>query len=72
MQLERIVERRVGIEPPQVEVRFEGLIVEADVVMGARGLPSVGNSIRATADVRCPTARCCTALRANLRTCPLT
>ena len=37
-----------------MEVRFEGLTVEADVVVGARGLPSVGNSFRATADVRCP------------------
>jgi hypothetical protein len=43
---------RVGIEPPQVEVRFERLCVEADVVVGARGLPSVGNSIRSSGEVR--------------------
>ncbi len=43
---------RVGIEPPQVEVRFERLCVEADVVVGARGLPSVGNSVRASGEVR--------------------
>ncbi|CAM6091398.1 unnamed protein product [Calypogeia fissa] len=36
---------RVGISTPQIEVRFENLIVEAKVHVGSRALPSVPNAI---------------------------
>lgn len=35
---------RVGIELPQIEVRYEHLSVEADVYVGARALPTLLNS----------------------------
>lgn len=35
---------RVGIELPQIEVRYEHLSVEAEVYVGARALPTLLNS----------------------------
>lgn len=37
---------RAGVQPPKVEVRFENLNVECNVVVGDRGLPTVMNSYR--------------------------
>ncbi len=37
---------RVGIEMSRVEVRFEGLRVDADVFVGGRAMPTVLNSVR--------------------------
>ncbi|CAN6456253.1 unnamed protein product [Victoria cruziana] len=36
---------RVGIDIPQIEVRFENLNVDADVHVGSRGLPTLLNSV---------------------------
>ena len=55
-----------------MEVRFEGLTVEADVVVGARGLPSVGNSFRATADVRCSMLAAFAVMQGDMHTCSQT
>jgi hypothetical protein len=40
--------RRVGIDMPTIEVRFEHLDVEAEVRVGSSGLPTVPNSITNT------------------------
>jgi hypothetical protein len=44
--------RRVGIEMPTIEVRFERLVAEAEVRVGDSGLPTVLNSITNMLEVR--------------------
>lgn len=36
--------KRVGIEIPKIEVRFENLLVEGDAYVGTRALPTLLNS----------------------------
>jgi hypothetical protein len=43
---------RVSIELSKVEIRFEDLMVEADVHVGGRALPTVLNSVRNFAEVK--------------------
>jgi hypothetical protein len=38
-----MVESRLGVEAPKVEVRFERLTVEADVRVGRRAVPTLLN-----------------------------
>lgn len=49
---QRLVQCRVGIKEPTVEVRFQNLTIEADVYVGERGLPSVINAYRNFVEVR--------------------
>jgi hypothetical protein len=44
--------RRVGIELPQIEVRYENLSIEADVYVGKRALPTLLNSAINVFEVR--------------------
>ncbi len=43
--------RRVGMELPEVEVRFENLTIESSVYVGSRALPSVLNAYRNVIEV---------------------
>lgn len=43
--------KRVGLEVPKVEVRFEKLNIEADVVIGSRALPTLVNYSRDVIEV---------------------
>ena len=43
--------KRVGLEVPKVEVRFEKLNIEADVVIGSRALPTLINYSRDVIEV---------------------
>ena len=47
----RLCLRRVGIDVPTIEVRFERLVAEAEVRVGNSGLPTVLNSITNTLEV---------------------
>ena len=42
---------RAGIQIPSVEVRFQNLHVECNIVVGDRGLPTVMNSYRTFIEV---------------------
>ena len=44
---------RAGIKVPTVEVRWQNLHVECNVVVGDRGLPTVMNSYRTFIEVLC-------------------
>jgi hypothetical protein len=44
--------RRVGIDMPTIEVRFEHLNAEAEVRVGSSGLPTIVNSVINTVEVR--------------------
>ncbi|AQK57892.1 ABC transporter G family member 34 [Zea mays] len=39
-----MVESRLGVDAPKVEVRFERLTVEADVRVGRRAVPTLLNA----------------------------
>jgi hypothetical protein len=47
----RVCVCRVGIDYPTIEVRFEKLEVEAEVLVGNRALPTLVNSVRNTLEV---------------------
>jgi hypothetical protein len=51
-----LVFRRVGIDMPTIEVRFELLVAEAEVRVGDSGLPTVLNSFTNTLEVPPPLA----------------
>ena len=46
-----LVECRVGIEIPKIEVRFQNLSIEGDAYVGTRALPTLWNSTLNTLEV---------------------
>jgi hypothetical protein len=51
-----MVESRLGVDAPKVEVRFERLTVEADVRVGRRAVPTLLNAAINAAQVTSPPA----------------
>lgn len=51
-----MVESRLGVDVPKVEVRFERLTVEADVRVGRRAVPTLLNAAINAAQVTSPPA----------------
>ena len=54
----RAAVRRVGLETPSVEIRFDSLRIEAEIQIGDRGRPTILNSYRKRAPAGSWPAHC--------------